>query len=108
MQKHIIYIATNANRMHLEAGYCQDIIYKYFELQESRNSIFNATVMLNRIVHIEEFDSFEDAQKRLAQVNTYTRMQTEKLIRKLNPNWLSLTNGLKNTIPQNEKAVAHA
>lgn len=90
MQKHIVYITTDANRIYLEAGYCQDISLKLFELQNSTNSFMARGPKFSRIVHTEEFETYEAAEKRKKELNSYTRMQHEKLIRKFNPNWLGI------------------
>ncbi|MGN0002684.1 MAG: GIY-YIG nuclease family protein [Sphingobacterium composti] len=90
MQKHIVYIITDANRIYVEAGYCQDISLKLFELQNSANSFMLCGSKFSRIVHTEEFDTFEAAERRKNELNTFTRMQKEKLIRRYNPNWLGI------------------
>lgn len=92
MPKHIVYITTDANRIYLEAGYCQDIALKLFELQNASSSFMARGPKFSRIVHTEEFDSFEAAERRKNELNAYTRMQKEKLIRRYNPNWLGIYN----------------
>jgi putative endonuclease len=92
MQKHIVYITTDANRVYVEAGYCQDITLKLFELQNSATSFMLRGPKFSRIVHTEEFDSFEAAERRKNELNSFTRMQKEKLIRRYNPNWLGIHN----------------
>ena len=90
MQKHIIYITTDANRVYLEAGYCQDMSLKLFELQDSATSFSSRIPKFSRIVHTEEFDTYEAAERRKNELNSYTRMQKEKLIRRYNPDWLGM------------------
>ncbi len=91
MKKHLIYIATDPNRAYVEAGYTQDLIAQSADLQfhSSRNA--GKLPKFNRIVHVEEFASFDSAQKRLMELTHFTRMQKERLIRKHNPNWLNIT-----------------
>lgn len=43
-----------------------------------------------RLVHLESFNSRENAQVRQQEIRKYTRMQLERLIRKNNPNWNDL------------------
>ncbi len=74
MKKHIIYFATDANRINIEVGYCTNIL----------------DIKFNRIVYTEEFRSFDEAQKRKLTLHTYTHMMKERLIRKYNPNWLNI------------------
>lgn len=105
MKKHIIYITTDANRVYVEAGYCQDIRLKLFELQTTANTFMIRGPKFTRIVHTEEFETFEAAERRKNELNSYTRMQQEKLIRRYNPNWLGI-NKLESTIMN--KAAAYA
>jgi putative endonuclease len=90
MKKHIVYITTDANRVYVEAGYCQDISLKLFELQNAANSFMVRGPKFTRIVHTEEFETYEAAERRKNELNSYTRMQQEKLIRRYNPNWLGM------------------
>lgn len=105
MQKHIIYITTDANRMFIEAGYCQDITLKVFEMQQSFSTFLSSAPKFCRIVHTEEFNSFESAQKRKNELNNYTHTQKQRLIRKYNPNWLGIN---PINAPVTKKAVVYA
>ncbi|MCY4779045.1 GIY-YIG nuclease family protein [Sphingobacterium sp. UT-1RO-CII-1] len=89
MQKHYIYIITNSNRAYLEIEQCQDISLRMQELKDSSSLLFS-NARLTNIVYLEEFDSYELALKRKQQLEQFTRMQKERLIRLKNPNWLSL------------------
>ncbi len=92
MKRHIIYLTTNANRAYIEIGYC-----KHTDLASAgicqENLSFFYTPRTNRIVYIEEFHSFEEAERRKSELSTYTHMMKERLIRRYNPNWLNITNG---------------
>ena len=96
MQKHFIYITSDANRIYLEAGYCQDLDLQLFEIQQAKSNFMNSTPKFSRIVYMEEYESFEAAQKRKMELNSYTKMKKERLIRRKNPNWLGIQN-LENT-----------
>lgn len=89
MQKHYIYIITNSNRAYLEVEQCQDISLRMQELKDS-DSLFFSNAKLTNIVYLEEFDSYDLALKRKQQLEQFTRMQKERLIRLKNPNWLNL------------------
>ncbi|TDQ79708.1 GIY-YIG nuclease family protein [Sphingobacterium yanglingense] len=91
MKKHLIYIATDPNRAYVEAGYTQDLIAQSSNLQFHAIRSTGTFPKFNRIVHVEEFTSFDSAQKRLIELSHFTRMQKERLIRKHNPNWLNIT-----------------
>lgn len=90
MRKHIIYLATDANRAAIEANYSQDHIPQFTEQQFGLYHRSNTALKLNRIIYTEEFATMEAAQKRLIEVKSFTRMQKEKLIRRNNPNWLNI------------------
>lgn len=105
MQRHFIFITSDTNRIYLEAGYCQDISLQQFELQQTSTSFMTKGPKFSRIVYVEEYDTFELAQRRKNQISTYTKMQKERLIRKNNPNWL----GINTTeINNNKKVVVFA
>ena len=74
MTKHIIYFATDANRMNIEIGYCNNIL----------------DITPNRVVYTKEYPSFDEAQKQKLVFLNYTRMMKERIIRKHNPNWLNI------------------
>lgn len=105
MQRHFIYITSDTNRIYLEAGYSQDVALQMFELLQESTSFMNKGPKFNRIVYIEEFDNYERALRRKLEINTYTKMQKERLIRRNNPNWLGIT---KYKIVTNEKVVVFA
>ncbi|SKB97343.1 putative endonuclease [Sphingobacterium nematocida] len=90
MKKHLIYIATDPNRVYVEAGYTQDLMTQSSNLQFHSIHSSGRSPKFNRIVHVEEFSSFDAAQKRLIELTHFTRMQKERLIRRHNPNWLNI------------------
>ncbi|GEM_PF-396734 len=96
MKRHIIYLATDANRINIEVGYCNNIIEQLFPLH----------IELKRMVYMEEFHSFEEAQKRKLALYTYTRMMKERIIRKHNPNWLNIATTVTG-LHTPKKVVAH-
>ncbi|MCI0921278.1 GIY-YIG nuclease family protein [Sphingobacterium rhinopitheci] len=105
MQRHFIFITSDSNRIYLEAGYCQDICLQLFELQQASSLFMAKAPKFNRIVYVEEFSNPESAQRRKVEINSYTKMQKERLIRKNNPNWLGITNTEVNS---NKKVVVFA
>ncbi|HMR19726.1 MAG TPA: hypothetical protein PKA53_10550 [Sphingobacterium sp.] len=106
MKKHFVYLATDANRTYIEVGYCDNILHRFLELQQTGMTLFLGRARFSRIVHTEEFRSFEDAQKRKLELGRYTHMMKERIIRKNNPNWLSIINNVQElSIP---KAVSQA
>lgn len=105
MKKHIVYLATDANRAYIEADYCSDIIHRFLEFQQSINSPFAIKAKVSRIVYTEEFQTFEAAQKRKLELNMYTHMMKERIIRKGNPNWLNIIPSINTS---NKKVVVYA
>ncbi|MFD2554713.1 GIY-YIG nuclease family protein [Sphingobacterium tabacisoli] len=108
MKKHLIYIATDPNRAYVEAGYTQDLITQSANLQFHSSRNVGKLPKFNRIVHVEEFASFDSAQKRLMELTHFTRMQKERLIRKHNPNWLNLTSSSTAMSSHPALRVSHA
>lgn len=106
MKKYIVYIITDANRIYLHADVCQDLSIKLYELQNATSTLFLSGPKYTRIIHTEEFEHKDDAERRASELNSFTRMQKEKLIRKNNPNWLSIHNIIN--IKDTKKAVAYA
>lgn len=90
MKKISIYIITDSNRRFLEVGTHTDLSLLMHELQQSNEMLFNASMRLNRLVYMENFHCEEQAEKRKRELQLYTRMQLEKIIRKANPNWNQL------------------
>lgn len=91
MKKHFIVITSDANRYTLKTAYCQDVDSYLLQLNLANNlTISYSSPHRNRIVYIEGFSTREEAEQRRNQINLYTKMQKEKLIRRKNPNWLSI------------------
>lgn len=63
-----------------------------------------------RLIYQETFDNVEQALARKAELEKFTRMQKERIIRRSNPNWVNLVrSSIKNdysTIKSPYKAVA--
>ncbi|SFS33895.1 GIY-YIG nuclease family protein [Sphingobacterium wenxiniae] len=106
MEKHIVYIITDSNRTYLEAGYCKDLNTRMQEIKDAASVMFTQIAKLNNVVHVEEFDTFEEAQRRKVQILQFTRMQRERLVRLKNPNWLNLH--AAHTQPAQKKVVVYA
>lgn len=105
MQKHIVYLVTDANRRVIQADYCSNITQRIIDLQEAAIRFVFGKARLSRVVYTEEFDSFEDAQLRKMELSTFTHMMKERLIRRQNPNWLGMVSAASLV---SKKAVAYA
>ncbi|WP_293906764.1 MULTISPECIES: hypothetical protein [unclassified Sphingobacterium] len=90
MSNFIIYILTDSNRKRFEIGLSSNIFGTVMELQQSNNFIFNQGGSLNRIIYTSSFTDLGAAHKKIDELQHFTRMQIERLIRKSNPNWNNL------------------
>lgn len=90
MSNFILYIVTDSNRKHFEIGFSTDIMTTVLKLQKFNSLIFNQRPSLNRIIYTEAFTSLEAAKKKIDELQHFTAMQIERLIRKSNPNWNNL------------------
>jgi len=90
MNNFIIYILTDSNRKRFEIKLSLNIFSTVMELQQSNSFIFNQGPNLNRIIYTESFTSLETANKKITELQHFTSMQIERLIRKSNPNWNNL------------------
>lgn len=106
MQKHIVYLATDANRAYIAVDYCQNIAHRLFELSQSGMPFFSGNARIGRIVYMEEFATIEEAHKRKDELSAYTHMMKERIIRRSNPNWLNIAPIA--ALSRHKKVVAYA
>lgn len=90
MKSHTLYIITDSNRQFLNVDITSDISRTINEIKSSSNIFFPNGPHLTRVVYMENFDCHEQAEQRQFELNHFTRMQKEKLIRKQNANWNNL------------------
>ncbi|MEZ0451457.1 hypothetical protein ACR78Z_03200 [Sphingobacterium thalpophilum] len=90
MGNFIVYILTDNNRNHFKIDFTSNIIRTAIELQQSSNFIFQQGPDLTRIIYCETFPSLGAARKKIQELQRFTRMQIERIIRKHNPNWNNL------------------
>ncbi|MDR2273467.1 MAG: hypothetical protein LBF27_21340 [Sphingobacterium sp.] len=90
MSNFIVYIRTDNNRRYFEIDFTANIFSTVMELQEANSFIFQQGPNLNRIIYSEAFPKLSCAQKRMNELQSFTRMQIERIIRKNNPNWNNL------------------
>lgn len=81
-----IWIETDNNRSVLD-------IVSNFD-RSFNNQEYDSTVRTNkRAVYKESFSCLQSAKRRKEQLSGYARIQLDKLIRKDNPNWLTILIG---------------
>ena len=87
-----VYIMTNKNCTTLYTGVTSDLTSRIIEHQEKAypNS-FTARYNLNVLVYMEHFSTIEEAIDREKKVKNKTRINKEKLIASLNPDWKNLS-----------------
>ncbi len=106
MEKHTVYIVTDSNRTYLEVGCCTDINIRLSAIRNASSALFGNTPKLSNVVYMAFFESKEKAEAHKIQLQRFTRMQREKLIRLKNPNWLNLY--AMPTATTNKKVVVYA
>lgn len=92
--KQFIYIITDRNRNNLHVGLCSDMMKTVQFYKDMPTLFFDQSQQLSRLVYFEEISSEEQAMERFKFVSTFTRLQKEKMIRSVNPNWIDLTPGI--------------
>ncbi len=92
--KKYVFVVTDRNRKNLHVGISSDLIKTMNFYRMMPNLFFDAGQQLTRLVYFEELNNEENANIRFKLINRYARIQKEKLIRSVNPDWLDLTIGL--------------
>ena len=85
-----ILILTDSNRKFLEVVCTNNLSGLLQDMAVVRDTQIGASTPLSRIVYEETFASEALAQARLLALNNSARMLRERIIRRQNPNWLSL------------------
>lgn len=86
--KYTVLILTDNNRQKLEA--CMMPVWSTQEALNQNHASLDAFIPEGRLIYMEMYPTWEDAQRRLEEIRSFTRMQTERLVRRKNPNWVSL------------------
>ena len=90
-----VYIVTNKSNSVLYIGMSNDISlriesHKKKLVEKSFTAKYNCT----KLVHIEEFENFEEAKYREFQLKNWNRKWKNELIEKNNPGYLDLSEDL--------------
>lgn len=88
-----IYILTDSNRNCLHVGMTDDLQQAAKTYRTLNGLFFDAASRASRLVYHEAFSDEAEALRRFKELSRYTRMQKERLIRRRNPNWLTLEIG---------------
>ena len=90
MSNFIVYILTDNNRRYFEIDFTSNIFSTVMELQQTNSFTFQQGSNLNRIIYSEAFAKLACAKKRMNELQQFTHLQIERIIRKNNPNWNNL------------------
>lgn len=92
--KKFVYLVTDRNRTCIHVGMSTDLIKTMSFYRQMPNLFFDAGQQLTRLVYFEELSSESAALERFNLINKFARIQKDRLIRSVNPDWIDLTIGL--------------
>jgi len=92
--KKYVFIITDRNRNTLQVGISSDLIKTMKFYRQMPNLSLDSSQQLTRLVYFEELRSEVFAQERFFTISKFTRLQKERVIRNVNPDWVDLTIGL--------------
>ena len=92
--KKFVYLVTDRNRNSIHVGMSSDLMKTMTFYRQMPNLFFDAGQQLTRLVYFEEFSSETSALERFNLINKFARIQKDRLIRAVNPDWIDLTIGL--------------
>ena len=94
MKKKYVYLVTDRNRSCLHVGMSTDLMKTMNFYRQMPNLFFDSGQQLTRLVYFEELNSENGAVQRFNLISKYTRIQKDKVVRSVNPDWIDLTIGL--------------
>jgi len=89
-----VYLVTDRNRSCIHVGMSSDLMKTMSFYRQMPNLFFDAGQQLTRLVYFEELNSESLAMERFKLISKFTRIQKDRLIRSVNPDWIDLTIGL--------------
>ncbi len=92
--KKFVYLVTDRNRTCIHVGMSTDLMKTMSFYRQMPNLFFDAGQQLTRLVYFEELSSEAAALERFNLINKFARIQKDRLIRSVNPDWIDLTIGL--------------
>jgi putative endonuclease len=92
--KKFVYLVTDRNRTCIHVGMSTDLMKTMSFYRQMPNLFFDAGQQLTRLVYFEELNSESAALERFNLINKFARIQKDRLIRSVNPDWIDLTIGL--------------
>ncbi len=89
-----VYLVTDRNRSCIHVGMSSDLMKTMSFYRQMPNLFFDAGQQLTRLVYFEELSSETLAMERFKLISKFTRIQKDRMIRSVNPDWIDLTIGL--------------
>jgi putative endonuclease len=92
--KKYVYLITDRNRSCLHVGMSTDLMKTMAFYRQMPNLFFDSAQQLTRLVYFEELNSENIAIQRFKLISKFTRIQKDRMVRSVNPDWVDLTVGL--------------
>ncbi|WP_026898476.1 GIY-YIG nuclease family protein [Daejeonella oryzae] len=92
--KKYVYLVTDRNRSCVHVGMSTDLMKTMTFYRQMPNLFFDSGQQLTRLVYFEELNSENMALLRFDIISKFTRIQKDRMVRSVNPDWLDLTIGL--------------
>ncbi len=92
--KKYVYLVTDRNRTCLHVGMSTDLMKTMAFYRQMPNLFFDSGKQLTRLVYFEELNSENSTVQRFNLLSKFTRIQKDKIVRSVNPDWVDLTIGL--------------
>ena len=89
-----VYLVTDRNRSCIHVGMSSDLMKTMSFYRQMPNLFFDSGQQLTRLVYFEELSSEILAMERFKIISKYTRIQKDRTIRSVNPDWIDLSIGL--------------
>jgi len=89
-----VYLVTDRNRSCIHVGMSSDLMKTMSFYRQMPNLFFDSGQQLTRLVYFEELSSETLAMERFKLISRFTRIQKDRMIRSVNPDWIDLTIGL--------------
>ena len=89
-----VYLVTDRNRSCIHVGMSSDPMKTMSFYRQMPNLFFDSGQQLTRLVYFEELNSESLALERFKLISKFTRIQKDRMIRSVNPDWIDLTIGL--------------
>ncbi len=94
MTRKFVYLVTDRNRSCIHVGMSSDLMKTMSFYRQMPNLFFDAGQQLTRLVYFEELSSETIAMERFKLISKFTRIQKDRMVRSVNPDWIDLTIGL--------------